>query len=122
MKKSLALSVPILVLVGGLAFAAQPSSLATTNHWLMSDVYKAPVYGPTHKKIGEIDDLILASSGQINTAVVGVGGFLGVGQKDVAIPFSDLKIGMENGKHALMLNRTKDQLKSAPAYQKTAMK
>ena len=79
-------------------------------------------YSPTHKKIGAVDDLILTSSGQINKAVIGVGGFLGVGQKEVVVPFADLKIVAQKGAQELVLDRTKEQLKSAPSYDKTAMK
>lgn len=116
MMKPFALSASILVLAGGVALAGQPSSLATSNHWLASDIYKAPVYSPTHKKIGDVDDLILTSSGQINKAVIGVG------QKEVVVPFADLKVVARKGAQELVLDRTKEQLKSAPSYDKTAMK
>jgi sporulation protein YlmC with PRC-barrel domain len=131
MLKSLSLSVPILALAGGLAFAQmqtdrQPtsgehsmSSLAS-NHWLASDIYKASVYDPSNNKIGSIEDLVLDTSGQVQTAVIGVGGFLGIGQKDVAVPFRDLKVASRSGKEELTLDRTKEQLKDAPAYDKTA--
>jgi PRC-barrel domain len=56
--------------------------------------------------------------GKIITAVIGVGGVLGAGQKDVAVPFKDLKITERNGKEWLVLDRTKDDLKNAPAYDK----
>jgi sporulation protein YlmC with PRC-barrel domain len=131
MLKSLSLSVPILALAGGLAFAQmqtdrQPansehsmSSLAS-NHWLASDIYKASVYDPSNNKIGSIEDLVLDTSGQVQTAVIGVGGFLGIGQKDVAVPFGELKVASRSGKQELVLNRTKEQLKDAPAYDKAA--
>jgi sporulation protein YlmC with PRC-barrel domain len=115
MLKSLSLSVPALLIVGGLAFAADESSLATTNHWLISDLYKAPVYDMNNNKIGQVDNLILGSDGQIKTAVIGVGGFLGVGSKDVAVPFGELKVAPQDGKEELTVDRTKDQLKQAPA-------
>ena len=83
---------PALLIAGGLAFAADESSLATTNRWLVSDLYKAPVYDMNNNKIGQVDNLILSSDGQIKTAVIGVGGFLGVGSKDVAVPFGELKV------------------------------
>jgi hypothetical protein len=51
-------------------------------------------------------------------AVIGVGGALGAGQKEVAVPFKDLKISSRDGKDWLVLNRTKDDLKNAPAYDK----
>ena len=99
------------------AFAASDSSL-TTDHWLASDVYQASVYDPDQNKIGSVDDLIINKDGTISKAVVGVGGFLGVGQKDVAIPFTELKVASNNDKSWLVLNMTKDQLKAAPAYDK----
>jgi hypothetical protein len=45
-----------------------------------------------------------------------VGGFLGVAQKDVVIPFKELKVSTRDGKDWLVLNRTNDELKMAPAY------
>ena len=50
----------------------------------------------------------------------GVGGFLGVGQKDVAMPFKELKVSTRDGKDWLVLNRTKDELKMARAFNNTA--
>jgi hypothetical protein len=135
MLKTLALSASVLALAGGIAFAegmttkepttgrsavTVPSSSLSNGQWLASDVYKAAVYDPSENKIGDIDDLIIDRNGTVATAVIGVGGFLGVGQKDVAIPFSDLKISMRNGKDWLVLNRTKDELKAAPAFDKKA--
>jgi sporulation protein YlmC with PRC-barrel domain len=118
MLKSIGLAIPAVLIAGGLALAAQNSSLGTADHWLMSDVYKAPVYDANNNKIGEIDNLVLSSDGQIKTAVIGVGGFLGVGQKDVAVPFNQLKVGSQNGNQELTLDMTKDQLKAAPAWNK----
>lgn len=95
-----------------------PSSSLSTSRWLASEVYKADIYDPGEHKIGDITDLIIDSNGNITAAIIGVGGFLGVGQKDVAIPFKDLKVSTRNGKDWLVLNRTKDELKAAPAYDK----
>ena len=92
----------------------------STSHWLASNIYKANVYDPSENKIGDVSDLIIDSDGNVTAAVISVGGFLGVGQKDVEIPFKELKITMRDGKDWLTLNRTKDELKSAPAYDKKA--
>jgi hypothetical protein len=59
-------------------------------------------------------DLISNSNGNITAAVIGVSGLVGVGQKDVAVPFKELKITSRNGKDWLVLNRTKEDLRSAP--------
>jgi hypothetical protein len=55
----------------------------------------------------------LDNSGNVTTAVVGVGGLLGASKKDVAVPFKDLKVVSRDGKDWLVLNQTKDK---APAY------
>jgi sporulation protein YlmC with PRC-barrel domain len=129
MLHKLALSASVLALAGGLTVAqaetmtstgrsvTAPSSLSTT-HWLASDIYKADVYDNAEDKIGVVTDLIIDNSGNVTTAVVGVGGFLGAGKKDVAVPFKDLKVVSRDGKDWLVLNQTKEELKAAPAYDK----
>ena len=105
MLKTLALSAAVLAFASGLAFAEttmtrEPStgrSVATssslsTDHWLASDVYKADVYDPSEHKIGKVTDLMIDSNGNVTAAIIGVGGFLGVAQKDVVIPFKELKV------------------------------
>ena len=134
MLKTLALSISALAFAGGLALAettitrepstgrsvvTNPSSSLSTNQWLASDIYKANVYDPSENKIGDISDLMIDSNGNVTAAIISVGGFLGVGQKDVVIPFKGLQVSMRDGKNWLVLNRTKDELKMAPAYNNT---
>jgi sporulation protein YlmC with PRC-barrel domain len=119
MLKRLMVSAALLAAVSTTALAATNSTL-NTDHWLASDVYKASVYDPNNNKIGDIDDLVLNKDGTVSTAVIGVGGFLGVGQKDVAIPFTDLKVASNSDKTWFVLDRTKQDLKSAPAFDKSA--
>ena len=64
---------------------------------------------------------MIDSNGTVTAAIISVGGFLGVGQKDVVIPFKELKASTLDGKDRLVLNRTKDELKLAPAYNKTGL-
>jgi sporulation protein YlmC with PRC-barrel domain len=131
MLRKLALSASVFALASSLAVAqaetitnspsgrsvAVPSSLSTM-HWLASDIYKADVYDNSEDKIGTVTDLIMDNTGTVTTAVVSVGGFLGVGAKDVAVPFNALKVTSRDGKDWLVLNETKDQLKAAPAFDK----
>lgn len=131
MLKTLALSASVLAFAGGLALAEAPmtrepstgrsvaTSSLSTDHWLASDVYKADVYDPSGHKIGKVTDLMIDSNGKVTGAIIGVGGFLGTGQKDVVIPFNELKASTHDGKDWLVLNRTKDELKTAPAYNNT---
>jgi sporulation protein YlmC with PRC-barrel domain len=123
MLRKFALSASVLALAGSLAVApcgramAATSSLSTM-HWLASDIYKADVYDNAEDKIGVVTDLIVDNSGNVTTAVVSVGGLLGVGKKDVAVPFKSLKVESRDGKDWLVLNQTKEDLKMAPAYDK----
>src|SRR5215204_1860607 len=49
------------------------------------------VYGSDNQKIGDIDEVLVDRDGRIHAVVVGIGGFLGIGRKDVAIPFGQLQ-------------------------------
>jgi sporulation protein YlmC with PRC-barrel domain len=108
-----------LAVASGNVALANDSSLAT-DHWLASDVYGAGVYDRNDNKIGDVDDLVIKQDGTISQAVIGVGGFLGVGQKDVAVAFTDLKVKTKNDKSWLVLDTTKDKLKAAPKFDKSA--
>jgi sporulation protein YlmC with PRC-barrel domain len=101
------------------ASMAEPSSNVSATRPLISDIYHASVYDNSKNKIGDVSDLVINRDGDITTAVVGVGGFLGVSQKDIAVPFKELKITSRNDKEWLALNRTKDQLESMPSYEPT---
>ena len=66
------------------------------------------------QKIGDIDSVLLDQSGAAIGVVIGVGGFLGMGEREVAVGWQDLQI-MDNGR-TVRLDATKDQLKMAPEY------
>ncbi len=57
-----------------------------------ADLREADVYTSDNQKVGDIDDILLDSRGNVVAVVVGVGGFLGIGEKNVAIPFAALEI------------------------------
>jgi sporulation protein YlmC with PRC-barrel domain len=89
-----------------------PSDSATVTHW-----YKQSVYDPSDSKIGEIMDVLIDKSGKVTALIVGVGGFLGMGEKDVAVPFDAVKATTkDNNKWYLVMNSTKDALKSAKGF------
>jgi sporulation protein YlmC with PRC-barrel domain len=76
--------------------------------------YKQNVYDPAKSKIGTIDDVVISDDGQIEALIVGVGGFLGAGEKNVAVPYRSIHAEMKDGAWYLTLNTTKDALKAAP--------
>jgi sporulation protein YlmC with PRC-barrel domain len=83
---------------------------------LISAYYKAKVYDESHYKVGEIKDMLVDRNGRINAVLLSVGGFLGGGEKDVAVPFDSIKINERDGRSWFSLNVTKQTLRSAPAY------
>jgi len=80
----------------------------------VTDWYKQSVYDPSNNKIGEIKDVVLSQDGKVNALIIGVGGFLSMGEKDVAVPFNAVKHTTKDGKVYLTLDTTKDALKAAP--------
>jgi sporulation protein YlmC with PRC-barrel domain len=89
-----------------------PANSVTVAHW-----YKQNVYDPGDNKIGEIMDVLLDREGKATALIIGVGGFLGMGEKDVAVPFNAVQVTTkDNNKWYLVMNATKDALKSAKGF------
>ena len=65
-------------------------------------------------QVGEIQDVVVDPSSKAMYAVVSVGGFLGMGDKDVAMSFDQLRLGADDA--ILMSEQSEDQLKQLPAY------
>ena len=66
--------------------------------------------------VGSVEDLYVDGSGNIKTVVISVGGFLGVGAKDVAVKWSDLKQSRDGKSVVLTTSMSKDDLKAMPDY------
>jgi sporulation protein YlmC with PRC-barrel domain len=87
--------------------------------WRASKLIGSSVYGSDNKSIGEINDVIVAGDGNIKAVVVGVGGFLGVGEKSVAIPFDSLNVTRKADSSSIdkiTVSFGKDELKNAPKF------
>jgi putative membrane protein len=82
----------------------------------ISDYYNQSVYDNRDSKIGDVNDLLVDKNGKIDAVIMGVGGLLGVGEKNVAVPFSALKVAEKSGSRYLVLETTKEALQSAPGY------
>ena len=121
MKKSLTFLTAGALLASSAAFAVSaaradvmttvPSTSLTVTDW-----YKQDVYDQSNTKIGQIMDVLVGQDGQVSALIVGVGGFLGAGEKDVAVSFNTVKATMKDNKMYLMMHTTKDALKSAPGF------
>jgi sporulation protein YlmC with PRC-barrel domain len=95
---------------------SQVLSSLPANSVTVANYYKQNVYDPSDAKIGEISDVLVSKSGNVEAFIVSVGGFLGIGQKDVAVPFSAVRATEKNGTWYLTMNATKDALKQARGY------
>lgn len=76
------------------------------------------VYTSADESIGNVTNLIMEENGGIVAAVVGVGGFLGLGAKDVAVPMDKITVSRDtdNGTIRLTTTETADSLKAAPEF------
>lgn len=76
----------------------------------------AKVKNAAKETVGSVEDVYLDAKGTVDSVVVSVGGFLGVGSKNVAVKWSDLKVGRDGKDLLLMTDWTKDSLKAMPDY------
>jgi hypothetical protein len=89
-----------------------PADNLTVTHW-----YKQNVYDASDNKIGEVTDVLVDREGKIGVLIVEVGSFVGVGEKDVVVPFNAVQFKTkDNNKWYPVMNTTKDALKTAPGY------
>jgi sporulation protein YlmC with PRC-barrel domain len=118
-------SAAVVALPLAVPFGFTPASSATNEQAItslpsgalpISDYYNQSVYDNQDNKVGDVNDLLVDKDGKIGAAIVGVGGFLGAGEKNVAVPFNALKLTEKNGKRYLVMDTTKEALNSAPGY------
>jgi hypothetical protein len=89
----------------------------SSDQWLGSTIIGLKVMGPGDESIGSISDLLLAKDGKVMAAVVGVGGFLGIGKKNVAVPFESLNLSRNpDGNEQATLKLSKTELEKAPDF------
>jgi sporulation protein YlmC with PRC-barrel domain len=102
--------------------AVPPASYeAITQEIAASELMGATVYGPDESSVGEISDVVFNATGDIQGAVIDVGGFLGIGEKPVAVGFDELQVREdENGTLSVMVSANQEQLDSAPIYEEPA--
>ncbi|WP_420391341.1 PRC-barrel domain-containing protein [Acuticoccus sp.] len=97
--------------VAGQIFEQSPDT------YLASTMMDAVIMNAADEEIGDVNDMVLGADGQVEGVVIGVGGFLGVGEKNVAIELSRLEISEEeNGELTFMLDATAEELEAAPAF------
>jgi hypothetical protein len=78
------------------------------------------VYNGAGERIGTVSDLVVGPDARIAAAVIGVGSFLGIGEKEVAVPFASMQIVRRDNDWHLVIEGTRDALSNAPTYEDTA--
>jgi sporulation protein YlmC with PRC-barrel domain len=92
-------------------------STQTAQQQLASAWIGKSVYNTADENLGDINDILIGSTGQVDGVVLGVGGFLGMGEKNVAVPFNAVTANTDaDGRVKLTVNLTKDQLDAAPDF------
>lgn len=107
---------------GSVSPAGKPTIVNSqkSDQFLASSFKGTDVMGPDDKKIGDVNDLLFDKTGNIQAVIVGVGGFLGIGAKDVALTMAsfDVMPGKDGHSPTLKLSMTKDELTQAAAFEK----
>jgi sporulation protein YlmC with PRC-barrel domain len=97
---------------------SQPVTEQRPDQWLFSKFNGTDVIGTDDNKIGDVNDVLFDKSGKVDALIVGVGGFLGLGSKDVALPVKAFQVvpGTNGTADKLRLSTTKDQLKQMAEF------
>lgn len=89
------------------------ATLKLENGWRASHLIGSTVYNAQNEEVGTVDDLILTQQDKVVVAIISVGGFLGIGSKLVAVPYSELRLDHDR---TLLGTASKDALNSMPAF------
>lgn len=104
---------------------ASPSSAAQWYSIQADDMRASRLMGSTVRNnagesVGDVNEIVIDKSGKVAAVIVGVGGFLGIGEREVALSYSQIQSRVDgSGNLVITTNVTRDQLKSAPAVQKS---
>lgn len=111
--------------------ATQPASLLSRQAYLtkaaddqisIGAYYNQDIYNRAGDKLGTVKDLLIGPDGRISAAILSVGRFLGIGEKDVAVPFAALLVERRDGGMRISVDAVKDALQSAPAFEQVRIR
>jgi len=109
-------AVPDMAATDEVYIGAQAAEEDLASNWIGKSLYNAG-----DENLGDINDILLDKDGSVRAVIVGVGGFLGIGEKDVAVNFASIEPRTdEDGDVTLYLNATQEQLEAAPEFQTLA--
>ena len=94
---------------------ASANKLMLKGNWRASKLMGLDVYNENNEKLGDVNEIILDKSGKVTAVVIGVGGFLGMGEHDVAVSMDKLKFVEEPARTATTTTNTKETTGTASA-------
>ncbi|WP_269931288.1 PRC-barrel domain-containing protein [Aminobacter sp. HY435] len=100
-----------------------PAAIPHADGFLATNIIGEKVYngtGDDAENIGDVNDIVLAADGTADQLVIGVGGFLGIGEKNVALPFKEFDWAEKNGDRWLVMATTREQLQGMPDFERGA--
>ncbi len=107
----------------GTAPSERNTTLTDVGEVRASKLIGSSVYNDHDQKVGSVDDVVLGKDNRADTVIVSVGGFLGMGNKLVAVPYSQLRLGdtknASSDNRVVMPGATKESLKSQPDFHYT---
>jgi hypothetical protein len=90
-----------------------------SDDWLPIGAYhNQDIYNRAGEKLGTVKDLMIGPDGRVSAAILSVGRSLGIGEKDVAVPFSSLLVERRDGSLRLSVDAAKDTLQAAPLFER----
>ena len=98
--------------------AASPITSQSPNQMLVSNLKGVDVMGNNNEKIGDISDILVSKEGKVEAYLLSIGGFLGVGAKEVALNPSAVQLTQENNTWKAKVSMSKDQLEQATAFKR----
>lgn len=121
MRKALLIGSALAALLGAPALAATAWADSTTVQGQMQvdaeSLIGLDVVNAEGETIGEIENVVIDGDGQVRHVIVGVGGFLGIGEKNVGVHFDAIEKSTDaNGNTVLVFDATAEELEAAPAF------
>jgi sporulation protein YlmC with PRC-barrel domain len=101
------------------AFVANEKGQLLASNLIGQSIYDK--VGPGASSIGNVNDIVVTPDGKVNAVVIGVGGFLGIGEKEVALPVSEITRVADKSGNWLVVSVTKQELEKAPAFDRSAL-
>ncbi|MBD3664003.1 PRC-barrel domain-containing protein [Sulfitobacter aestuariivivens] len=96
----------------------QEAEMEAVQAMTADDLTGSYVYGANDETVGEVDSLIMGENGQVSEVVINVGGFLGLGEKPVAVTFEELQIlkNVEGDDFRIYIDSTEEKLEQLPEH------